>query len=135
MSEPTIDEQIAQVQAALGIGRPAQVYILRMENTALFNPKSPEFKSLLLAHYKYGLELQEKNQFLLAGPATGPGPAPGSGLFVIKAENLEEATKIAENEPFHVAGLRVNTVIVWTITAGSIIAPFREVAPAAAPSH
>ena len=113
----TIDEELALIRKSLNPGGVSPtVYILRMDSTETFNPKAPEFKQLLLEHYKYGLSLKESGKLLIAGPSGDE-----FGLFIIKASSKEEAEEIAAKEPFGVAGIRKNSVAPWTITTGILI--------------
>ena len=111
----TIDEQLAEVKASLGIStNNPNCYLLRMESTELFNPTSPDFKTHLLAHYKFGKELKDNGTLVLAGRFfcfslcfnyrfilnLTLGPSDTFGLFILKVSSREEAEAISANEPF-----------------------------------
>ena len=43
----------------------------------------------------------------------------GSGMAIIRAKSYKDAVKIAEAEPFHVAGIRKNEVQGWVMNEGN----------------
>jgi len=59
-------------------------------------------------------DLKENGKLLMAGPIAQ------DGMFIIKASSLEEATDIANKEPFNVFGWRTNRVVPWQIKFGTL---------------
>ncbi|GAB4147854.1 MAG: hypothetical protein Tsb0016_18660 [Sphingomonadales bacterium] len=42
----------------------------------------------------------------------------GDGQFLLRARDIEAARIIATRDPFHMAGVRVNTVTPWLLSEG-----------------
>jgi uncharacterized protein YciI len=56
-----------------------------------------------------------------SGPLAQPdGKTRGDGLTILRAASAEDARKIAETDPFVVAGLRNFELREWTVMEGSV---------------
>jgi uncharacterized protein YciI len=83
------------------------------------NPSSEEGKNVLMEHYKWGAELKSKNKLILAGPTNFELTSANkinpightTGIIMLNATTREEATKLAEKDPFHLHGYRRNIVL------------------------
>lgn len=72
------------------------MYVYLMKNLKPLN------EELIKSHVKYLKELKSQDKLVLCGPFTDyPG-----GMVVFLAENLIEATNIAESDPFIASGFK-----------------------------
>lgn len=72
-------------------------------------------------HLTWLLGAEAKGTVLMSGPLLeGPDTAPGSGLTVLRVASADEATAIANEDPFVLAGLRTFDVYRWQVNEGSI---------------
>jgi uncharacterized protein YciI len=46
---------------------------------------------------------------------SGPTPDRSTGIYVIRADSLEQAKGISDTDPFHASGLRTPEIIEWEI--------------------
>ena len=71
-------------------------------------------------HLKYQVDIEEKRNMLSAGPlADDSGESwSGDGMVIIRADSLEEATKIAEADPMHSSGARKSNIRPWLMNEG-----------------
>jgi uncharacterized protein YciI len=85
------------------------------------NPSRPaeELEANLEEHKAYLMKLEHEGRLLAAGPLLGANAKyDGSGLLVYRVSQREEAEKIAQNDPFHVKGLRSYTLKPWQVNEG-----------------
>jgi uncharacterized protein YciI len=77
--------------------------------------------ALLPQHLEYMIGLERKGVLFASGPLTGtPGAPAGDGLTVLRAENADEARRIASIDPFVINKLRTFEVREWTVMEGSL---------------
>lgn len=85
--------------------------------------KAPDdIKKTLSAHLTYQRELEDQGTLVLAGPLSdrsGESMA-GAGLIVYRACSMEEAARLAENDPMHRTGARRFTLRKWLVNEGSL---------------
>lgn len=85
--------------------------------------KAPEdVKAALHDHLAYQAKLEAAGQLALAGPMsddTGEHMQ-GFGLIIYRADSLEAARALAENDPMHQCGARSFTLRRWMINEGSL---------------
>lgn len=84
---------------------------------------SPEaVKDTLPAHLDYQRELEAAGKLALAGPMSDASGdmMEGTGLIIYRAETLEEARMLAEEDPMHAAGARSFTLRRWLVNEGSL---------------
>ena len=80
------------------------------------NPhKLPE---LSRQHLLWLWELERSGKLFSAGPVEAADATDPYWMIVIAAPGKAEAERVAEGEPFHVAGWRQNTVRGWNINEG-----------------
>lgn len=85
--------------------------------------KTPEeVKALLPDHLAYQAVLERAEQLAFAGPMsdeTGEHMQ-GVGLIIYRADSLEAARKLAEEDPMHKSGARSFVLRRWMINEGSL---------------
>jgi uncharacterized protein YciI len=65
--------------------------------------------------------LEKKGVLFASGPlAEADGRTRGDGLTILRAASSEDARRIAEADPFVVAGLRTFELREWTVMEGSL---------------
>ena len=75
----------------------------------------------LPAHLEYMIGLEKKGVLFASGPLSdAEGKVRGDGLTVLRAATADEARRIAEADPFFIAGLRSFDVKEWTVMEGSL---------------
>lgn len=74
----------------------------------------------LPSHLEYMIDLEKKGVLFASGPLSdAEGKIRGDGLTILRAGSAEEARKVAEADPFFVAGLRSFELREWTLMEGS----------------
>lgn len=85
--------------------------------------KAPEdVKASLPDHLAYQAQLERAGQLAFAGPMsdeTGEHMQ-GMGLIIYRADSLEAARKLAEEDPMHKSGARSFVLRRWMINEGSL---------------
>ncbi len=85
--------------------------------------KKPEdVKASLSDHLAYQAQLERAGQLAFAGPMsdeTGEHMQ-GMGLIIYRADSLEAARKLAEDDPMHQSGAREFELRRWMINEGSL---------------
>ncbi len=85
--------------------------------------KAPEdVKASLPDHLAYQAQLERCGQLAFAGPMsdeTGEHMQ-GMGLIIYRADSLEAARKLAEDDPMHKSGARSFVLRRWMINEGSL---------------
>jgi len=75
----------------------------------------------LPAHLEYMIALEKAGTLFASGPFTeADGTQRGNGMSIVRAESEAQARKLAEADPFFVAGLRTYEVRAWTVMEGSV---------------
>ena len=84
--------------------------------------KGPEeMKQHMPAHKEYLRGLESQGVLLAAGPITNRGDdKPSAGFILVRAESLDDARLIADEEPMHKNGVRSYVLRKWTINEGHI---------------
>jgi len=76
----------------------------------------------LEAHLSFQVEIEKKGIMFAAGPHREKEKEKkdwkGDGMIIIRANSLEEATKIAESDPMHSSGARTFTIKPWLMNEG-----------------
>ena len=72
-------------------------------------------------HLEYMIGLEKNGVLFASGPlAEADGKTRGDGLTILRAASAEDARKIAEADPFVIAGLRNFELREWTVMEGSL---------------
>ena len=72
-------------------------------------------------HLEYMISLEKSGVLFASGPlADAEGKMRGDGLTIIRAANVAEARKIAEQDPFVINRLRSFELREWTVMEGSL---------------
>ena len=80
-----------------------------------------EMNKHLKAHLEHQISLEKQGIMYGAGPAIVPGEkAPAFGLIIIRAKDADEARKIADSDPMHVAGVRTYKLYQWSMNEGRL---------------
>ncbi len=96
-----------------------QFYIITMRARPMADPGA-ELAPFLMEHLDFIDDLEARGVLFGAGPFRHEdGQWDGSGMAIVRADSIDAAGAIAEAEPFHRAGLRVNTVNGWQLNEGS----------------
>jgi len=112
LSELTGDQLRARVARA-------QMFLIYMMPAERWQEVSSDpQRQVLHDHFRYLKKLGQDGRLFGAGPVEFQPGRPVEGLAIIAAASREEAQRIAENEPFHKAGARRNTVRPHTINEG-----------------
>ena len=79
-------------------------------------------KEHLREHLDYQLELESKGAMFAAGPFADDEEQAweGEGMVILRADSLEEARSMAENDPMHKSGARTFRLRPWMLNEGSI---------------
>lgn len=79
-------------------------------------------KETLPDHLAYQAEQEAAGRLFLAGPISDETGEmmEGSGLIIYRAESLEAAQKLAENDPMHARGARSFVLRRWLINEGGL---------------
>jgi len=79
-------------------------------------------KDTLPAHLAYQAEQEAKGALFLAGPLSDESgdQMEGMGLIIYRAESLDAARTLAENDPMHQTGARSFVLRRWMINEGSL---------------
>ena len=71
-------------------------------------------------HGQYQYMLEDTGVMFAAGPVFAADGSWEGGMIVIRADNEEEARRIADGDPFHASGLRRYTLQRWMVNEGQI---------------
>ncbi|OUU80082.1 MAG: hypothetical protein CBC38_01415 [Gammaproteobacteria bacterium TMED78] len=84
--------------------------------------KIKEILELLEEHLKYQIDLEKKGILFAAGPFWSEDNSSwsGEGMIIIKANNYDDAFKIASSDPMHKSGSRSFKVKPWMLCEGSM---------------
>ncbi|SFR52212.1 YciI family protein [Litoreibacter janthinus] len=85
--------------------------------------KAPEdVKASLPDHLAYQARLEAEGKLAFAGPMSDESGdhMQGMGLIIYRAESLETARALAEDDPMHKSGARSFTLRRWMINEGSL---------------
>ncbi|MGI9400232.1 MAG: YciI family protein [Rhizobiaceae bacterium] len=106
--------EIARGRGALAL----ELFIV--ESTPIASPE--EMQNILPRHLAYQKEVEAAGKLFLAGPVSDASAKnmSGGGMIIYRASSIEEARKIAEEDPMHKEGGRKFTVRAWLVNEGSL---------------
>ncbi len=110
---PKVAEKIAQMQQI-------QFWVVFMEPQSSWSSDVSGVRDTMLSHIEWLETLESAGKILLSGPIGLPNWN-GTGMAVLRAENLEAAQALAETEPFHIRGYRKNKVESWNVNEGTLL--------------
>ena len=91
---------------------------------AVSTPVKPpeEVAAVLSDHLAYIQSLEQQGAVMFAGPLSDETGAlmEGKGMLVLRAESLEAARGLADNDPMHKSGARSFELRRWLINEGSL---------------
>ena len=80
-----------------------------------------EVRKHLKAHLDYQIKIEKEGIMYGAGPANPPGdPKPAFGLIIIRAQDEDEARRVADADPMHSSGVRTYELYTWSLNEGRI---------------
>lgn len=115
-SAAEVPESVANARANGMLAKVVYVVFTRAADDA---PKDMDPKASMTEHLNYQKKLEKEGIMFAAGPLAAPG-IPAVGMIVIRADTLEDAIKIADNDPMHKRGLRQYTIGSWQINEGTM---------------
>ncbi len=72
-------------------------------------------------HLAYMIALEKDGVLFASGPFAEPdGSQRGNGMSIVRADSAAAARRLAERDPFFIAGLRSFEVREWTLMEGAI---------------
>ena len=79
-----------------------------------------EFQKILPEHIGYVQKLEREGHLMCAGPLsdTTGELMEATGMLVIRANSLEKARELIDNDPAHKAGIRTSVIRRWLINEG-----------------
>lgn len=81
--------------------------------------KPPEMmKSALVEHLEYMISLERQGILFGSGPYFDEQRLLGDGMTIIRADSVEEAREIADQDPMHRLGIRTYTIKGWQLNEG-----------------
>lgn len=83
--------------------------------------RGPGMQEKLPAHLDYQIKMEREGILFGAGPLFEEGSdVPYGGMIILRAKDEAEARELADQDPFHAAGLRSYTVQRWLLNEGSM---------------
>ena len=73
---------------------------------------SPATEGLIRAHVAFLRKLDAKGKLVMCGPFTDFK----GGMVIVKAANIDDATRIAKRDPFVVEGVRTFEIRTWELS-------------------
>ncbi len=121
---PQALEQIARVEGLPSLLEKIvklQLYAIFMTPTDRWRQEGQRVVEVLYEHLVWLKKVESQGILFASGPFDQTEDYwPGSGLAIVRAESLEAAQQLAQQEPFHREGLRENTVRSWQLNEGSL---------------
>ena len=79
-----------------------------------------KLRPVMLDHYKWIIDLEQRNLVFASGPMFKRDGGPGVGMTIFKAADWDEAVQLAASDPFCLAGAAEFHVDRWQINEGRI---------------
>ncbi|MDX1627505.1 MAG: YciI family protein [Fulvivirga sp.] len=77
--------------------------------------------SIQRAHFIYMAKMAENGQLMLGGPFKG-----GGGIFILKAQNMEEAEQLVANDPTVYSGRLIPEIRIWYTKKGAFTQELKQ---------
>jgi uncharacterized protein len=123
MSETSPEEPFDQdpsLEELMGQLRGVQFYMMRMDMILPTDDPMTTLTPHLREHILWLRNQERSGVLFLSGANRDEVGWDGSGVAILRAGSREDATAIAESEPFHREGVRQNTVHGWLLNEGNI---------------
>lgn len=114
-------QQVAE-QTGIAVAGSARELLDRMLAKKMFviiwraNPGA-DLGPVLRSHLEFMIDLEQRGVLFASGPMSG---APGDGLTILRAADIDAARQIAARDPFVLKGLREFDLREWTLMEGAI---------------
>ena len=83
--------------------------------------RAEELAPYLARHLEYMIALEKDGTLFASGPFAEPdGTQRGNGMSIVRANGIDQARKLAEADPFFIAGLRTFEIREWTVMEGAL---------------
>lgn len=109
-------------------GRPErpQYYVCWMTNVDPPPRTDKPVEDIRKEHFAYLSDLEERGILLAASPFMDhDGKRHGAGMMILRAGSIEEADRIAAEEPYRKHGLRHHKPMPWQWAEGAVTQTFR----------
>jgi len=119
---------MAQAPSGAGGARKArpQYYVCWMENVSPAPATEKPVDEIRSEHFAYLGDLEARGILLAAGPfMDNDGTRHGAGMMILRAGSIEEADRIAAEEPYRKYGLRRHKPMPWQWAEGSVTQTLR----------
>ncbi|MFE2716513.1 YciI family protein [Streptomyces mirabilis] len=116
--EPTLEDLMKRL-------RGLQLYMVRMEMVEPSTDPIPVLTPHLREHLLWLRDQERSGALFLSGAHRDEVGWDGSGTAILRAKSRQEATEIAETEPFHREGVRRNSVHGWELNEGHLRLSFQ----------
>jgi uncharacterized protein len=84
-------------------------------------PLEPQRKAeVMLEHFQWIVELEKRGQIVFSGALFDREGVQGEGLTLLRARDWDEAERLAETDPFVMAGAVSFSIDRWVIGGGSL---------------
>lgn len=118
---PEQAEKFMKLGARLGQMARTKLYVCLSRHGDEDNPKPSPQIDTILAHLEWALEQERKGVLFAAGPFKNEqNGMQGDGLLIFRAENAEEARRIAAEDPIHKGGYRDFEIYGWELHEGNM---------------
>ena len=116
MSEPTVTAQDV-LDASKGMLQ-KQLYVIFTRPTNGLGPVMEQ----IAPHLEYQVDLEARGIMFGAGPFWTDDEKgwEGEGMVIVRAGSIEEARRIAAEDPMHASGARAFTVRPWLLNEGTL---------------
>ena len=92
-----------------------KLYIIFSEPTE----KAGDRRKIFPKHIEYQLKIERQGILFAAGPfVDAKGKPQGPGMIIVRAKNMAEAKRVADNDPFHKHGYRKYRIQAWQVNEG-----------------
>lgn len=109
--EPSLEELLSEL-------RQVSFYVMKMTPTPQWNV-GDDFGEILREHLLWLRRLELRDVLVFSGPCDLE-TWDGTGLAVLRADSREQAVALSITEPFHVRGMRANTIQHWQVNEGTL---------------
>jgi uncharacterized protein YciI len=95
-------------------------YLTLLKTNPDYVPPEDDPKELLHQHLAYGRSLFEAGKMLMSGPTAAPEGELLEGIYIMRAESLEEAKELANGDPAVQANALIPIVCTWYLAEETV---------------